>query len=107
MNTTEQNNKILAEFLGLETFSRGSEGFQPNSFSFHFSWDSLMRIVDKIESLGFYFPITHKHATVLKDHCVIYTTLIYSVDGTDKITATYQSTVEFVKWYNKKLTSQI
>jgi len=106
MNTTEQNNKLLAEFLGLETFSRGSEGFQPNSFSFHFSWDSLMKIVDKIESLGFEFQITSKHVTVLTNHSAIYQTFVYSVDGTDKITATYQTAVEFVKWYNNKLTSQ-
>lgn len=102
MNTTEQNNKVLAEFLGLEIFSRGNEGFQLNSFSFHFSWDSLMKVVDKIESLGYCFIITSKHATALKNHSAIYSTNIYTVDGTDKITATHETAVEFVKWFNNK-----
>ena len=63
-------------------------------------WNSLILVVEKIESLGF-------DVRIRKDDCVIY----YNTDKRDevvlyvehekgKLLSTYQAVIEFIKWYN-------
>lgn len=121
MNT--ENNKIIAEFMGykLANCSNGmawentlSKKSQDDKFKLHgrlwrendtyYKWNSdwnwLMEVVEKIESLDYNFNITSGDATALHYHCAIYQTSIYRIDGTTKIQATYETVIEFIKWYN-------
>jgi hypothetical protein len=110
MNTLE-NNKLIAEFLGATfkenefyfpaiVFKTGKNYFENHELKFHSDWNWLMEVVEKIENLGYNFQITSKDATVLQNHGAIYQSLIYKVDGLNKMQATYQTVVEFIKWYN-------
>lgn len=111
---TEENNKLIASFLGWEKDTEDSY-ILPDNLSdpfykidtryileFDTDWNWLMEVVDKIESLGYGFNITIGDATVLQNHSAIYSTLIYRIDGTKKLEAVYKTCVEFIKWYNQQ-----
>ena len=109
---TTENNKIIAKFMGYIDNGCSEEGFLINpttnydediiELKFNSDWNCLMDVVEKIESLGYNFNITSQNATALQNHSAIYQTNIYSVDGTKKIQATYETVVEFIKWYNQQ-----
>lgn len=107
---TAENNKIIAEFMGFikedsntNWFYSIDKGryFRENELLYNLDWNWLMEVVEKIESLGFNFNITSKDATVLQYHRAIYQTLIYKIDGTNKIQAVYNTCLAFIEWYNK------
>ncbi len=117
MNT--ENNKLLAEFMGLsktkmffnlktgnyvkietdECEVRPTEVYLKNnrpitSFYYHSDWNWLMEVAEKIESLS-------------KEQKVInfsrQNKSIFDFKLTEsKIEATYNACVEFVKWYNEQ-----
>lgn len=110
MDNIVENNKLIAEFMGMELMSRTREGWQPSRFNFHNSWDSLMPVVGKIESLGI----------GKRDYTVRISYDICRVDYTDykmreetpivfkrttnqrnKIEAVYNAIAEFIQWYKK------
>ena len=97
-----ENNNLLAKFLGIETIQRGKNGWEQCIFSFHHSYDSLFKVVDKIESLDNWIEIS----SGLQNTC-----LIGSINSScesfksakdTKIEAVYTACVEFVKWYNEQ-----
>lgn len=111
-----ENNKIIAEFMGFKINTntgievlynaKTCEVLDLNKLKYHFDWNELMEVVEKIESLDFNFNITSGDATALINHGAIYQTLIYRIDGTKKIEAVYNTCVEFIKWYNKQKQTQ-
>lgn len=113
MNT--ENNKLIAEFLGYEDWTeynsvRLRRKNLPDTFShiikyenlkYHKDWNSLMLVVEKIESLGWFIDIHNKNectwsadydndSDIDKTFCV----------GT-KLESTYHCVVRFIKWYNE------
>ena len=118
-----KDNKLIAEFMGFtndETNNLGviwydneetylmissrfenSNCFDENQLNFHKSWDWLMPVVEKIESLGYNIHIRDCD-------CVIYNWTDKSTDkllniesGKGKRDSTYKAVVEFIKYYNK------
>jgi len=91
------NNKLIAEFMGLQ-FSKG-EYYRPlfnsgdwiseDELHYHTSWDWLMPVVEKIENY-------------LSDNVGKYF-VGYFDDGliSNDIEVRYQAVVEFIKEYNK------
>ena len=71
------------------------------STQYHKSWDWLMPVVEKIESLGYEFFIVEDRVEVSHntDHS-IETIIDLTFDGS-KRDATYQGVVEFINEYNK------
>jgi hypothetical protein len=111
---TTENNKLLAEFLGLVESSlpdkywteKSSEGFgmgQLTELKFHTDWNWLMQVVEKIENFGFEFFIVESRCKIAHntDHS-IETIIDFEIIGT-KIQATYNACVDFVKWYNNQI----
>ena len=104
-----KNNKLIAEFMGLPTevfksgklnyyfreFNSGS-WYEEDELSYNVSWDWLMPVVQKIESLGYVFTIQGGKAEygemVSKSQCFI---------AEDKLSSTYKAVVEFINEYNK------
>ena len=83
------DNKLIAEFMGLEyTGSRLKD--------FDTSWDWLIPVVQKIESLGYVFIIQGGKAEygemISETRCFI---------AEDKLSSTYKAVVEFIKQYNQ------
>lgn len=115
MNTAE-NNKKIAEFLGVEYLYCNNN--QANYFvllnefkeeiesSFHNDWNLLMQVVEKIESID---RVTVVFET---DNLIIITISTHNVgekfkckqihkQSTTKIEAIYNACIEFIDWYNK------
>lgn len=108
--TIEENNILIAEFMGLdkEVFKSGKINYyyedqvtnqeiflEAHELSYNVSWSWLMQVVEKIESLGYIFTIQgakaecgemiSKPKTYLKDN---------------KLLSTYMAVIEFIKEYN-------
>lgn len=118
------NNKLIAEFMGAKMIVENHHGINIIEFEdkkqfdllglkYHSSWDWLMPVVEKIESLGVNFwtvknkvklTIVGELARKLNDS--LYDTEFegydfeYYIEDT-KIEAVYQAVVEFIKWYKK------
>jgi hypothetical protein len=113
---TIETNKLIAEFMGWKKdigYRKGKpiDGFiKPNDgrhfplyrFRFHESWDWLMPVVEKIESLGFYVRIHGKSTLIFKKdgYNIINRPYGYGKEKS-KIDHTYKAVIEFIKWYNK------
>lgn len=88
--TTIENNKIIAQFLEIS--------HQKIAMNFHSNWNILMDVVEKIESLGFFFEIKRNWVRITKKREII---VIRWEQDKNKIEATYNACVEFIKWYNQ------
>lgn len=118
MNTTE-NNRLLAEFIGWElkhnpnisqkTWSNKEEGYCRDKDStfieYSNNWNWLMKVVEKIESLGFTFTIRLKWVKISKTHNSDEVILIRWEEDETKIEAVYNACLEFIEWYNENVKS--
>lgn len=72
---------------------------------FHESWEWLMEVVEKIESLGIYFGISSKNITIFPiDNQNANTPVVKIMGWQEKLTkkeAIYKAVIEFIHWYNK------
>jgi hypothetical protein len=128
MNT--ENNKLLAEFMGVFDNIRETEDIYSwndapffyttenskekvienisNYVKYFYSWDSIMPVVYKIEELGY-------EVTIYTYYVIIGLDNIYSeeeetgehilVEGSERNTRIhflYDACVQFVKWYNEQ-----
>lgn len=125
MKTTEENNKMIAEFMGatlknssvFHLLNNKNELWLPihgicrydttqvgngKILKYHTSWDWLMPIVEKIESNGY-------DVRIRKDDCIIYycsdasdDVVLYVESGKGKLDSTYKAVVQFIEWYNEE-----
>jgi hypothetical protein len=96
LSAIEENNKLIAEFLGYETYEMNgvlNVEYSENNIRtiqdthYHIDWNWLMEVVEKIlniclelDSMEMYYNIT---------------------DSIPKIDKAYNDCVEFIKWYNE------
>ena len=105
---TMEDNKLIAEFMGLEiheskhkyitTYYVTIDGVPTDlqDLQYHTSWDWLMPVVEKIESLGYWVNRNDGDITISnKSDMVVVTPL--SSGGIDMM---YKAVVEFIKQYN-------
>ncbi len=118
MNTTEENNKLIAEFMGFKTgmtwledgeyetphsqqkwvetgISCGWESvreFFPDEMKFHTSWDWLMPVVEKCFTNQQFNAGSEEDVLIMKLNDAILTVNINEV---------HKAVVEFIKWYNE------
>ena len=111
MENIVENNKLIAEFLG---YSQPHPDYKNTSYwykkgeaplvflSFHSNWDWLMRVVEKIESLGYTVTIAGVMCKVTKVLDLENSIVSYVLgDKSRKLELIYTTMVEFVKWHNK------
>jgi hypothetical protein len=114
-----ENNKLIAEFMGvkplvlggsieyemygvldcIEDFPNEKHFFVDDEMSFHTSWDWLMPVVDRIESLrnedgnAYRFTIDMCNAKIDETNIDI-------IGGSYKLDSTYKAVVEFINKYS-------
>jgi len=84
------------------------ENFAIKHLIFHYSWDWLMPVVEKIESIS-ELSLNRKcnfHVTIEKHQCVIMWGISFTISdiydyNNSKISTVYKSVIEFIKWYNE------
>lgn len=107
-----ESNKLIAEFTGGQFNSKGdkfthpmvSDIFAPAEWiKYHSSWDWLMTVVEKIESLGFDSRIhgNNSDGGFVCDFIDIENNeASCEVSYLSKIDAVYSAVIEFIKWHN-------
>ena len=90
-----KDNKLIAEFMEVDGFLSLSQ------MNYHTSWDWLMPVVEKIESLrdangdAYRFTIDMCNAQIEGTHIEI-------IGGAYKLNTTYKAVVKFIQYYQKK-----
>lgn len=119
-NQIVENNRMIAEFMGAKIEFNGfnlgcywSDEFCPtysgislHDLKFHSLWNSLMPVVQKIESLkldGFTYTFTMTTCNIFFEHPLILdNSYIVQVERTENMMIDiYTAVIEFIKWYNK------
>jgi len=120
MEDTMENNKLIAEFLGIRVLNQ-EEARQCDSWlltkcdvdlMYHTSWNWLMEAVEKIEVESIYdIQAVYDNREEFKGWYPDLFTMnpkddVIAVSMDDlryetKIKATYKAVIEFIKWYNK------
>ena len=115
---TIEGNKLIAEFMGVKPvdgfyngwelhkaglpFSYGAMGNGTSDPKFHSSWDWLMPVVEKVESLGFETSIYHLPQVLNTVKIISGRNDVIGVNRKTKIEATWLAVTEFIKWYNER-----
>ena len=116
----ELNNKLICDFMQNYTYQSDSgvnwieiNGYpfaEFNDAPFHLSYDWIMPVIEKIESLDYvsvYFSKTYlgNHKVEISKHTPSYKLLQVSktvfCEHESRLEATYKAVVEFIKWYNQ------
>lgn len=108
-----EGNRLIAEFLGGELvpekqgnvywfkdyhhFLTNHKALNVYALKYHSSWDWLIPVVEKIESMNYYFNISNSHVIVVNSENGYEYDDMYD----SKIEAVWQAVVSFAKWYNK------
>ena len=119
-----KSNKLIAEFMGWGNYNDRSfhtpyedadwcNGERTSicddrSLKFHSSWDWLMPVVDKIESIIFNKDNSFNVTIGSTNFCVIQDSngeVYESIEDyrESKLLTTYVAVTEFIKWYNEQL----
>jgi len=94
------DNGLIAEFMGYEVHPVYED--ERHDLQYHTSWDWLMPVVEKIESLGYKFEKNLQR--IDRDwQCLIIkgNDILYQEFNTDSRIACHYVVVEFIKTYNK------
>lgn len=112
METTKitEGNKLIAEFMGYQiNIGYNKQGvlfagqhINANKLLYHSSWDWLMPVVEKIESLNFTTSIYHLPKTLNTVKIFSGGADVVGKNGETKMEAVYKAVIEFIKWYNQK-----
>ncbi len=107
-----QGNELIAEFMGFVFYDDENmyyhieEGYylcEPNLVKYHLSWDWLMPVVEKIESLLFPNDNWINVSIGASKHCTIFDSngeiIEFTGEEETKILSTWYAVVEFIKWY--------
>lgn len=114
MKNTEENkmigegNRLIADFMNQKfpddyridsTYIDREYG--NISCNYHSSWNWLMPVVEKIESLGGDVVIYYRSCSIMVKE-KYYNDLSQSTSDFNKIYSTYKAVVKFIKWYSSQ-----
>ena len=115
-----EGNKLIARFMKCKEWPETHKGYVckfGNIYSnfntlqqlkFHYSWDWLMPVVDKIESIIFNKDNSFNVTIGSTNFCVIQDSngeVYESIEDyrESKLLTAYVAVTEFIKWYNKQI----
>ena len=109
----KENNKLIAEFMGLNIDNGVQSDYMEHELKYHKSWDWLMTVVDKIESIdeelqvfggnfikvSYSVQIENTSVTIWKHSDRFDSKRIIEVNGESKRRTTYNAVIEFINQY--------
>jgi len=103
MNTTVENNKLIAEFMeDVNKLLHNNIFISP--YQYHSDWNVLLEVVEKIESFEdenrqakYNFQIEQSFVSIIDNNT---SDFIFDGDADTKKEAVYNAVVEFIKFYN-------
>jgi hypothetical protein len=112
-NKLSEENSLIADFMDLKKFGFKNKNYlvlgkhlSPIQLPYKTSWNWLMEIVDKIESLEdknrcakFNFKMEQSWIEIIDNRT---SNEIVKIDANNKLLATYKAVVLFIEWYNKQ-----
>lgn len=109
MKNTTENNRLINLFMGTAIVDKDGIHKEEDGYEYRSSWDLLMPVVEKIESLEYVDRMSRYVVNTLnfKEN---YTCTIHDLneeevvqcEGETRKIAVYCAVVEFVKWYNQQ-----
>ena len=111
-----KENKLIAEFMGLEYApkdKRWDDWFDKNGtrvtfgnripLLYHTSWDWLMPVIEKIETLGYTFEKNYQRIDKDWQSLIVKgNDILYQEFNDDSLKSSYYVLVEFIKQYNNE-----
>ena len=104
-----ENNKLIAEFMGLEENAAGVSKGYFIGLGYHSSWDKLIPVLEKIKDIfkdNVRIIISFKGCSIAIDLKTPNEQRTFTKIGisltSNLLKDTYKIIVEFIKWYNKK-----
>lgn len=112
---TQENSKLIDNFMesALHPMSEKMHIRGLNGLDYHSSWDWLMPVVEKIEKLNVRYACDDRFIfhmvkfswvcqfTIWPSELTEKTIILKQFSGENRLIVTYQSVVEFIKWYNQ------
>ena len=104
---TTENNKIIAEFMGVSKSKIDANGqvlnFENSKYNtYNSDWNWLMEVVEKIESLGYWTELLGGYHQEFRIGKINQIKEFINKNGSDKKEAVYNACIEFIKWYNEQ-----
>tara|TARA_R110000765_G_scaffold122708_1_gene219369 strand:- start:385 stop:747 length:363 start_codon:yes stop_codon:yes gene_type:complete len=96
----ENTDTTLYRYKGIDEKGEYQFDIELHEMRYHLSWDWLMPVVDKIESLRDENGNAYRF-TIDMGNAQIEGTNIEIVGGSCKLDTTYQAVVEFINWHNE------
>jgi hypothetical protein len=98
---TQENNQLIAEFEGYETYEMN--GYMNGYINVHYSDDNVRTIVDTHyhSSWDWLMPVVSECRDESNGEDSHWEAIYYSLEGCD-INVTYKAVVEFIKWHNEQ-----
>jgi hypothetical protein len=108
METKEiiEGNQLIAEFVGYVEvdgikFDLPHNENHAEEYEYHSSWDWIMPVVERVESIGYWIRMDYNDVFVVVDDTNIVIENPMRKDTDTKLLLVWRVVVEFVKWYNK------
>lgn len=106
----QENNKMIAEFMGLNIDNGVQSDYMEHELKYHEDWNWLMPVVDKIESIdeelevfggnfikvSYSVQIENTSVTIWKHSDRFDSKRIIEINGNTKREATYKAVIEFI-----------
>jgi hypothetical protein len=109
--TAIEGNKLIAEFMECEEkgyyrwirmpYPQAGKWVNERHLEYHTSWDWLMPVVEKIESLAAFNVIIFKRCCDVQDDNSVGDHIIEVTAAPSKIEAVYDAVLQFIQWYNQ------
>jgi hypothetical protein len=99
MENTKETSELIADFMEAEYYPKVKHAYSAAMIGYHVSWDALMPVVEKIESLDCVREVSMFRTCCRITPDLFHVFVIGEIEST-KLQATYQAVVKFIAWYN-------